>query len=261
MGGPGFFVRTAAFPMMLFIIIAVYAEVVAAQSTNDTADDCTVQNSIKEMMIKLESVVTSKEVCLNKEGTEPPKPCIDLTSTQSVLTQLCERLTHLDSRVSRVDSRINLLSGSNHNSQSDDLTKPFTQIEKLKEEIKHLKQSAVFYASRRDNLNNFNQERIVNYDVAVNSGVYFNAPNGAFYAPFDGVYHFSLSYQKTSEVDLEASLIVDNIVIASTNDEPRHKINLLTPLKQGQEVWTNSTLNSTPIDTEVTFVFSGYLIQ
>ncbi|CAG5131209.1 unnamed protein product [Candidula unifasciata] len=225
----------------------------------DTVRDCSAEISIKEMMAKLEAVVTPRGFCSNQDGVEPPKPCIDLTSSQSVVTQLCDRLSALDTKVNGLAAKVNLRSAPNHNSNDHD--KPFTQIAKLKEEIKRIKRSAVFYAIRTDKIGNFTDQRISNYNATVNSGPYFDPANGIFLAPFEGIYHFSLSYQKSPEVNLEANLIVDDSVIASTSEEQRQKIDLLTSLKPGQEVWTGITNNNSPTDSEVSIVFSGYFLH
>lgn len=231
----------------------------AAES--DNVRDCSSENSIKEMMAKLEAVVAPRGSCSNPEGVEPLQPCIDLTSSQSVVTQLCDRISVLDTKVNGLASKVNLRSTPNHNSNdNDDHDKPFTQIAKLREEIKQIKRSAVFYASRKDKIGNFTTQRISNYNVTVNSGPYFDPDNGIFLAPFEGIYHFSLSYQKSPEVNLE--LKVDHDVIASASGDRQQKIDLLTSLKPGQEVWTDITANNNiPADSEVSIVFSGYFVH
>uniref|UniRef100_A0A0B6ZWR8 C1q domain-containing protein n=1 Tax=Arion vulgaris TaxID=1028688 RepID=A0A0B6ZWR8_9EUPU len=250
--------------LLLFWARAVISSEVNAElpnSTDDTVRDCTVESSIKSMMAKLENVFAPGGSCSNQEGLDSPTPCIDVTSTHSVLTQLCERLTVLDTKVNGLTTRVNLLTTPNSNNGGHDHNKPLTQIAKLNEEIKRLKRSAVFYANRTDTLANLGNEKISNYSASINQGPYFDSLHGVFFTPFDGIYHFSLSYLKAPEVNLETYLIIDKQVFASTREERQPKIDVMISLERGQEVWTNSETNNIATDSVVSVTFSGYLVH
>ncbi|BFZ21842.1 hypothetical protein BsWGS_24881 [Bradybaena similaris] len=257
-------------PVILFLLYfseVFSSEVPSPTAASQTSTDCTAQDSIKEMMTKLETVVTQRVAsasCFNPE--EPPKPCFDVTSSQSVISQLCDRIKSLESKISGLAPKETCKAKPNHNGNDEYHNMPYTQIAKLKEEIAQIKRSAVFYASRK--IGNFTEQRVSNYNATVNSGTSgkepfdpFDPASGIFLTPFEGVYHFSLSYQKSADVSLEARVVVDNSIIATTSDEGQQKIDLMTSLKSGQLVWTDINNTNIPTDSEVSIVFSGFFVH
>ncbi|CAL1534505.1 unnamed protein product [Lymnaea stagnalis] len=238
----------------------------SSEPDKETAD------AIREITGKLERVLERESLCQDK-GAGFATPCFDPVSSQSALSQMCDKIASLETTIYRLTKQVLAIpplanSNPGHNNPSGG------DIDKLKKDVAlsrisslptaSLKRSSAFYASRVNPIPaNATRQPVKEYNVTVNTGtgIGFDELNGVYMAPYEGVYHFSLAYKMKPEVDLKAFLVVDNLVLADTSDKEVGQLDVLTSLKIGQQVWTDVTANEVQDEAEVTLTFSGFLID
>ncbi|XP_059167326.1 uncharacterized protein LOC131949434 [Physella acuta] len=245
---------------VLLMVSLLVLSAAGVGSTNTTQSDVgglddAGSQAIREMMAKLDQVLTQTQSCYYKYGSS--NQCIDLISDRSVISQLCGHIANLESRLQQLSTEILTISGAISKSQTTG-----QDLAEIKADIATLKRSSIFSAYHQGQVPAYvTHIKVTHYSTTVNQGTghKFDEHSGVFKTEIDGVYHFSLKISKNPEINLEAYLVVDDQNLANADDA--NDIDILTSLSAGQEVWVDVTTNNVPEAVEIRLTFSGFLVD